>query len=509
MEGFISSLILLSIWLISTLLLRAAIKILRPGLHHPPTPFALPIIGHLHLLGTLPHQSLHALSQRYGPIIRLHFGSSPCIVASTPDAARAFLKTNDLAFSSRPSSAAIRTLNYGECTFIFAKYGPYWKFMKKLCMSELLNGRMLDNFGPVRHEERVSMIKCLLEKSEANEEVDLRGELMKLSYNVITRMMMSRRGTDAGGGDISDVREIVEESERITGMFNLEDFVWFCKGLDLQGLKKEAKDVHERFDRIIEGVLKEKEMERREGKGRERMKDLFDVLMDVSEDENAEVKLTRDDIKGFSMEVYVAGTDTSSITIEWALAELINHPSVLSKARAEIESIIGKTRLVEETDIPNLPYLQSIVKETFRLHPPAPFILREATKDCVVSGYDIPNKTRLIVNAWSVGRDPEYWEEPMEFRPERFMEEEKCAGVDVRGQHFELLPFGSGRRGCPGASLGLHVVHTTLASLVQCFELRVEDAVVDMKEGSSFNNPREKPLVCVPVARFNPFVTVG
>ncbi|KAK1289160.1 Cytochrome P450 93A3 [Acorus calamus] len=472
----------------------------------PPSPPGLPIIGHLHLLGPLPHQSVHALSTRHGPIITLRFGSSPCIIASSPESAREFLKTHDADFASRPQSVAVHALSYGDSTFLFAKYGPYWRFMKKLCMSELLNGRMIDSFSPIRREERVSLVKSLLKKAESDEMVDMRGELIKLSYNVITRMMMSRRCTDTDG-EAADVREIVEETEKIAGMFNLQDFIWFCKGLDLQGLNKVMDHVHKRFDKIMEGVLKEKEEERREGKGKERIKDLLDILLDVSDDVNAEVKLTRDNIKGFSMDIFTAGSDTSSVTTEWALAELINHPSILSQAQAEIDSVIGQTRLVEETDIPNLPYLQCIVKETLRLHPAAPFIVREATKDCVVSGYKIPNKTRLIVNAWSVGRDPKYWDEPLEFNPDRFMETNNV-GVETKGQHFQLLPFGSGRRGCPGASLGSRVVHATLASLVQCFDWKL-DLVLDMQEGPGFTVPREKAFMCVPKARFNPFVTMG
>ncbi|KAF5785812.1 putative 3,9-dihydroxypterocarpan 6A-monooxygenase [Helianthus annuus] len=202
--------------------------------------------------------------------------------------------------------------------------------------------------------------------------------------------------------------------------------------------------------------------------------------------------------------IFTAGTDTSALTIEWALAELINHPDIMKKATEEIDTKIGKNRLLEESDIPNLPYLQSIVKETLRLHGAAPLIPRKSTEDCVVAGYHIPAKTNIFVNIWALGREPNYWESPLEFRPERFLENQ----VDVRGQHFHMLPFGTGRRMCPGTSLALLMVQTTLGSMIQCFEWKAGKdgnlTSVDMKEGTSLTLSRANPLLCVPVARLDP-----
>lgn len=213
--------------------------------------------------------------------------------------------------------------------------------------------------------------------------------------------------------------------------------------------------------------------------------------------------------------MFGAGTDTSAVTTEWAISELINHPHVMAKARQEIDMVIGKKRIVEESDIANLPYIQAIVKETLRLHPTGPIIVRECTEDCIVAGYEIPAKTRLFVNVWAIGRDPNHWENPLEFLPDRFLEKEGSGKrqLDVRGQHFQLLPFGSGRRSCPGATLALQVVQTTLASMVQCFEWKVGDGddlfTVDMEEGLGVSLPRAHPLVCVPVARFSPFPSIN
>lgn len=192
--------------------------------------------------------------------------------------------------------------------------------------------------------------------------------------------------------------------------------------------------------------------------------------------------------------------------MEWALAELINHPTIMEKAREEIDSVVGKSRLVQEPDIANLPYLQAILKETLRLHPTAPMIPRESTESCTINGYEIPARTRLFVNVWAINRDPNYWENPLEFRPERFLGtgENGQNQLDVRGQHFHFLPFGSGRRGCPGTTLALQLVQTSLAALIQCFDWKV-NGTVDMEEGPGITLPRAHPLICVPVARLNLF----
>lgn len=209
----------------------------------------------------------------------------------------------------------------------------------------------------------------------------------------------------------------------------------------------------------------------------------------------------------FPQDIFAAGTDTSAITVEWALAELINHPGIMKKAREEIDSVVGKSRLVEESDIPNLPYLQAIVKETIRLHPTGPMIVRESTKNSTINGYDIPAGTRLFVNVWAIGRDPNHWENPLEFRPERFIVENGKNQLDVRGQHFHLLPFGSGRRSCPGTSLALYMVQATLSAMIQCFDWKLSGGgvIVDMEEGPGLTLPRAHPLICVPVTMLKPF----
>ncbi|CAJ1909858.1 unnamed protein product [Sphenostylis stenocarpa] len=473
----------------------------------PPSPMALPIIGHLYLLSSIPHQDFHKLSIRYGPIMHLFLGSVPCVVASTAQAAKEFLKTHEASFSNRPAEAvAVEALTYGFQDFFFAPYGPYWKFMKKLCMSELLGGHMLDQLLPVRQQESKRFIQRVLQKGVAGEAVDFGGELMTLSNNIVSRMAVSQTSTE-NENDIEEMKKLVADSAELVGKFNISDFIWFLKRFDLQGFNTRLKKTRDKFDAVLDRIIKQREEERRinnQTGGTRPFKDMLDVLLDMFEDESSEIKLNKDKIKAFILDIFVAGTDTSSVTIEWAMAELINHPHVLEKARQEIDAVVGKSRIVEESDINNLPYLQAIVKETFRLHPAGPLLLRESSRSVVVCGYDIPAKTRLFINNWAIGRDPNLWKNPLEFRPERFIGEEE---LDVRGQHYNLLPFGSGRRRCPGISLGLQVVHVNLALMIQCFQLKVNggNGKVDMEEKSGLTLPRAHPLFCVPVPRLNPF----
>ncbi|KAK7345105.1 hypothetical protein VNO77_15553 [Canavalia gladiata] len=504
----------LLIWLASIFLLR--IILTKPGtkLNLPPSPRSLPIVGHLYLLSKIPHQAFHKISSRYGPLVYLMFGSKPCVIVSSPEMARLCLKTNETCFLNRSMRTHLDYLTYGSSDFVLAPYGPYWRFMKKLCMTELLGSRMIQQHLPIRVEERKLFLKGIMEKANLKEEVNIGKELTMLTNNIITRMALSRRCCDVDG-EGHQLIELVKEMTEIGGKFNLGDMLWIAKKLDLQGIFKRLQCVRSRYDAIMERIMKEHEDERRNkkkmdgGNGDEPTRDLLDVLLDIHDDESSEMRLTRENIKAFIMNIFGAGTETSAMPMEWALAELINHPDKMSKAREEIELVVGNNRLVEESDIPNLPYVQSILKETMRLHPSGPLIVRQSTEDCNVSGYDIPSRTTMFINVWAIGRDPEYWESPLEFKPERFLNEKGQSPLDLKGQHFELLLFGAGRRSCPGASLALQVIPATLAGMIQCFEWKVGEEgneTVDMEEGPGMALPRAHPLLCVPVPRLIPLL---
>ncbi|KAL6504952.1 hypothetical protein OROHE_023334 [Orobanche hederae] len=474
----------------------------------PPGPFALPIIGHLHLLGPRLHQTFHDLSQRYGPLIQLHLGSVPCVVASTPDLAREFLKTHELIFSSRKHSTAIDIVTY-DSSFAFSPYGPYWKFIKKLCTYELLGARNLGHFQPIRTMEVRSFLEILMKKGKMGKIVNVTEELVKLTSNVISHMMLSIRCSETKG-EAEAARTVIREVTQIFGEFDVSDIIWFCKNFDLQGIRKRSEDIQRRYDALLEKIITDRETLRRiqgGGGGGGEARDLLDMFLDVMESGKSEVKFTREHLKALILDFFTAGTDTTAIATEWALAELINNPNVLKKAQQEIDQVIGSQRLVQESDAPSLPYLQAVIKETFRLHPPIPMLSRKSVSDSVIGGYKIPAKSLLFVNIWSMGRNPKYWESPMDFRPERFLEKEVCS-IDVKGQHFELLPFGTGRRGCPGMLLAIQELVIIIGTTVQCFDWKLQDgsARVDMTERPGLTAPRAYDLVCNVVPRVAPAI---
>ncbi|KAL6504945.1 hypothetical protein OROHE_023327 [Orobanche hederae] len=493
--------ILLSVGLLLTLLLLHTI-LTRKGRRSPtspPGPFALPIIGHLHLLGPRLHQTFHDFSQRYGPLIQFRLGSVPCVVASTPDLAREFLKTHELIFSSRRRSTAIDIVTY-DSLFAFSPYGPYWKFIKKLCTYEFLGARNLGHFEPIRTMEVRSFLEILMKKSNMGKIVNVTEELLKLTSNLISHMMLGIRFSETEG---EAARTVIREVSQIFGEFDVSDIIWFCKNLDLQGIRRRSEDIHRRYDALLEKIITDREkLRHRGGDGGAEARDFLDMFLDVMESGKSEVKFTREHLKSLILDFFTAGTDTTAIATEWALAELINNPNVLKKAQQEIDQVIGSQRLVQESDALNLPYLQAVIKETFRLHPPIPMLSRKSASDCVIGGYKIPANSLLFVNIWSMGRNPEYWENPMDLRPERFFEKEVCS-LDVKGQHFELLPFGTGRRGCPGMLLAIQELVTVIGTMVQCFDWKLLDdsMPLDMTELPGLSAPRAYNLVCNVVPR--------
>uniref|UniRef100_A0ACD6ANL6 Uncharacterized protein n=1 Tax=Avena sativa TaxID=4498 RepID=A0ACD6ANL6_AVESA len=434
--------------------------------------------------------------------MHIRLGSTHCVVASSADVACELIRSHEGKISERPLTAVARQFAYGSDGFAFAPYSPHWRFMKRLCMSELLGPRTVEQLRPIRRAGLVSLLQSVLVSSSA---VDLTGALIRMSNTSIIRMMAST----VPGSVTEEAQALVKAVAELVGAFNVEDYIAVCRGWDLQGLGRRAADVHRRFDALLEDMIRHKEdareARRMRGDGGESTekktstatasKDLLDILLDKMEDETtAEVKLTRTKIKAFVIDVVTAGSDTSAAMIEWMLAELMNHPECLRKVRDEIDSVVGRDRIAGEGDVASLPYLQAAYKETLRLRPAAPIAHRQSTEEMEVGGgYTVPAGTAVFINVWAIGRDPAYWEAPLEFRPERFMAGGGNAGLEPRGQHFQYLPFGSGRRGCPGMGLALQSVPAVVAALVQCFDWAAvvpgsAGDVIDMEEADGLVN---------------------
>ncbi|KAF5785811.1 putative 3,9-dihydroxypterocarpan 6A-monooxygenase [Helianthus annuus] len=299
MADFQSYISIFLICQISTILIWVFSKSPRAKSHLPPSPYALPIIGHLHLLSPTPHHAFQKLSIQYGPVFRVLMGSVPCVVACSAETASQFLKTNENSFLDRPQNSALDYLSYGSKDFAFIAYGPYWKFMKKIVMSQLLNGTTLDLLHSVRQDEINQFMISLSQNARDGKPVDLGGELVKMTNNVISRMIMSERCSEKES-EAKDVRKLVAEINEMAGKFNLSDYIWWFKNLDLQGIGKKLKDIRRRYDELIERIIKEHEEARKHEMGSQG-KDLLTILLNIAEDESMEIGLTKDNIKALIM----------------------------------------------------------------------------------------------------------------------------------------------------------------------------------------------------------------
>ncbi|XP_024520859.1 cytochrome P450 71A1 [Selaginella moellendorffii] len=442
----------------------------------PPGPIGLPLIGHLHLLfANPPHTVLQRLSARHGPIMSLRFGHVPVVVASSPAAAKEFLKTHDAAFASRPLSAVGRIFVHYNADIAFAPYGDSWRHLRKIATLELLTARRIDMFQGARMEEVRSMCQSLLGVNNCETGiVDVRGRLSALTFNLITFMLMGKRyfGKDAENDEgAKKFLNVIAGTFEVCGEFPIGDyFPWLPKFLDPaeHRMHSLAKSLHE----FLMDNISEHENKRNNSEKNSTEDDFLDILLSLRD--NGDERLQNKNIISVMTNLVAAGTETSAVTLEWAMAESIKNPTIAAKAREEIELVLGEkwmTKMVEEHDLSQLTYLQAIVKETLRLHPAVPLLVPHQSTQPVsnVMGYHIPRGTTVLINAYAIARDTSAWgDDALLFRPERFL----GTDLDIRGRDFEAVPFGSGRRQCPGMALALTTVHLTLANLLHGFEWR-------------------------------------
>ncbi|XP_050221514.1 cytochrome P450 CYP736A12-like [Mercurialis annua] len=485
----------------------------KPPKHHknelkilPPGPRPLPLIGNLQLLGILPHQSLYHLAKQYGPIMFLKLGFVETVVVSSAESAELFLKTHDAAFANRPKVLISDFLSYGSRGMIFDDYGPYWRNVRKVCTLQLLSSSKIESFAPLRKQEVELMVAKIKKAAELKEVVDVSGRVGDFSLNLICRMIFGQPCND----DDSNLRHLIKESLELVGAINIADYVPYIGALDLQGLTRRTKAYRKGMDRVLENIIDSHEKDDR-WKTKEQ-KDFIDVLLAImnnsspiinSNDDQSYV-IDRTCIKAIIQDIIVGGFETSASSIEWTFSEILRHPRVMKRLQEELESAIGLDRMVEEEDLPKLTYLEMVIKESLRLYPTLPLIPRKCVEDITVNGYHIPSRSRVLVNAWAIGRDSNVWSDnALEFYPERF--EDEC--VDLRGHHFKLIPFGSGRRSCPGINLGLKNIRLVIAQLAHCFNWKLPVGVlpseVDMTEKYGLTLPRATHIFAMPTYRLN------
>uniref|UniRef100_A0A0E0LQE3 Cytochrome P450 n=1 Tax=Oryza punctata TaxID=4537 RepID=A0A0E0LQE3_ORYPU len=473
----------------------------------PPSPPRLPVIGHMHLVGSNPHVSLADLADKHAAdgFMLLQLGQVRNLVVSSPRAAEAILRTHDHVFASRPRSAIADILAYGSSNIAFSPYGDYWRKARKLVATHLLSPKKVQSLHRGREEE-VGLVVAKLDQAAAEgAAVDMRELLGSFTNDVLCRAVSGKSFRREGRNKL--FMELAAGNADQYAGFNLEEYFPSLAKVDLvrRVVSADTKKLKEKWDSVLGEIVNEhanKLSLRRDqvqtDDDEEQESDFVDILLDRQQEYN----LTRDNIHAILMDMFAAGTDTSYIALEFAMAELIRKPHLLTKLQDEVRN--NTTEMVSEDELNNMPYLKAVVKETLRLHPPVPLLLPRLSMDqCNANGYTIPANTRVIINVWALGRDAKYWENPQEFMPERFMNSgDATNNVDFKGTDFQFLPFGAGRRICPGMNFGMASVELMLANLMYCFDWELPVGMdkddVDMTDVFALTMARKEKLYLIP-----------
>ncbi|XP_023929504.1 cytochrome P450 81C13 [Quercus suber] len=470
--------------------------------HHnknlPPSPFSLPIIGHLHLLKQPLHRTLETLSLQYGPILSLKFGSRSILVVSSPSAVEEFFTKNDITFANRPQTIAGDRLTYNCTAPVWAPYGHLWRNLRRVSTIEIFSRISLQKSSIIREEEVYSLIRQVFKLSNIEpQKVDFKYLCSLLVSNIMMRMVAGKPCVgeefacmDVGKKLLKEFKEVFSSNFAV----NICDFFPILRWVGYKGLEKNMIRLQRKRDEVLGRLFEDIKLNNDNIIDVEKMRPLIETLFSLRK---SEPEFFSDDvIKSLTLTVFVAGTETTAITMEWAMSLLLNHPKVLQKVKAEIDSQVGCERLINDLDLAKLPYLRCVINETLRLYPTSPLLLPHCSSaDCTVVGFHIPRGTIMLVNAWSMHRDPKLWEEPTKFKPERFEE------INGEREGFKFIPFGIGRRACPGAGMAMRVMSLALGAFIQCFDWEmVGKKMVDMTSSSEFLMAKTKPLeaVCTP-----------
>ncbi|PON50162.1 Cytochrome P450, E-class, group I [Parasponia andersonii] len=497
-----------------------------------PGPSGLPFLGLVFAFcnGSLTHRLLAKLAEsfRARPLMAFSVGLTRFVVSSHPETAKELLNSSD--FADRPVKESAYELLFNRAMG-FAPYGDYWRSLRRILATHLFSPRRIASFGPFRARIGLEMVDELRILMQSNGGIEVR---KVLHFGSLNNVMMSvfgksyefgevgrRRRSDSGAGEGAAAEELeglVREGYELLGVFNWSDHFPLLGFLDVQGVRKRCKKLVSRVNVFVGKIIeehRERRVEKITGgdqimiKGSDRSDetgDFVDVLLDL-EKENI---LSNSDMIAVLWEMIFRGTDTVAILLEWILARMILHPEIQSKAQSEIDAVVGGThRGVSDSDLPKLNYLQAIVRETLRLHPPGPLLswARLSIQDTHIGQHFIPAGTTAVVNMWAITHDDRIWPEPNQFNPERFMiikqgHGDHTSATSIMGSDLRLAPFGSGRRVCPGKAMGLATVELWLAQLLQSFKwVPANNSGVDLSETLKLSLEMKNSLVCKVIPR--------
>ncbi|KAL8116961.1 hypothetical protein AgCh_023223 [Apium graveolens] len=470
----------------------------------PPGPRGWPVIGNIFDIGTLPHRGLAALKQKYGPVVWLNLGPVKTMVILSAGAAEEFFKNHDLSFADRFNNHSMRSHDFYKSSMALGPYSSYWRTLKRICTVQLFSNRRINETVLIR-QKCVDMMLSWIEKEVekgASDGIEVIKFVFPTAFNLIGNLTVSRDLMDPYSDMASEFYMALSGIAECLGRPNISDLFPWLGWLDLQRLRTRRDRYLDIAIQIVSGFVNERVQQRQQNQGRAtEHKDFLDVVLDFEgngKDEPA--KLSHLQISIFLMEMFMAGTETTSSTTEWAMSELLQNPESMKKIKAELLRVVGANNKLTESHIHNLPYLQATIEETLRLHAPVPLVLpRKAIQDTEFLGYKIPKDTQVLVNAWAIGRDEESWEDALCFKPERFL----GSSIAYKGQNFEFIPFGAGRRICPGLLLSHRMLPLILGSLLHSFDWELSENVgcemkIDMRETFGLTAKKLESLKAVP-----------
>ncbi|XP_054819712.1 cytochrome P450 71D11-like [Prosopis cineraria] len=471
----------------------------------PPGPWRLPIIGSVHHLGgSLPHRRMRELSEKYGPLIHLQMGGMSTVVVSSAETAKQVLKTKDHIFGQRPLLSISDVLFYGPSNIVMSPTGDYWKLIRKICSHQLLNATRVRSFQSVREEEASSLMRCLY--AEAGSPVNLTQKIFATACRIASRSAFGENNIKHDNGREEEAMmwlcdAITSLSHGISDLFPSQKWLQV-----VTGARRRYEELRQKMDVVLENIIADHDGAAG-GQGGEEEKDcLLTVLLNLERRGD----LTIDNVKAVILDVILGAFEPASRLVEWAMAEMVRKPTIMKRAQEEVRQVFKTKGYIDETSIEELEYLKGVIKETLRLHPPAPLLApRECTKTCEISGFTIPKGTQVLVNVWAIGRDSKYWNsssslsDAEEFVPERFMN--SC--VDYRGSNFEYIPFGAGKRVCPGMLFGPVVGEILLANLLCYFDWDLPSGTtpktLDMTELMGSTVRKKDNLILIPIPHRN------
>ncbi|XP_030944935.1 cytochrome P450 84A1-like isoform X2 [Quercus lobata] len=478
---------------------------------YPPGPKGLPIIGNMSMVAQLTHRGLAQLAKQYGGLMHLRMGLHDMVVVSTPDMAREVLQGQDSVFANRSSSFVATYLSYNRADMSFANYGPFWRQMRKICVMKLFSRKRVETWDSVGDEIN-KMVQAVATKTGSP--TDLSKVASSLTSHITYKAAF---GTNSREGEEGQFETILQEFSKLFAEFNVADFIPWLSWIYTKDLKRRLVNVRGALDVFIDKLIDEhlakksnkNSKDENEAAATDMVDELVSFLDEGADHENIKstdslstFKLNRDNIKGLIMDIMIGGTETVASVIEWAMTELMKNPEELKKVQEELSNVVGLCRRVQDSDLENLTYLKCTLKETLRLHPPIPLVFHETAKDTMLAGYLIPARWSVVINTWAIGRDKTAWDEPNAFKPSRFLEP---GAKDFKGNDFEFIPFGSGRRSCPGMQLGFYVLEKCVAELVHCFTWELHGGMkgseIDMSDNFGLTTPKAIPLVVVPSYR--------